>query len=241
MREFAEEIDSNSKGVQDAKFEEEVEKARALTPEERLSKLKNFPEYPSTCERKTITFNRNPNVVAEALERANGKCQHCKQNAPFNKNTDGKPFLEVHHIKPLSEGAKYPPITFSFGGGFHWKGFDFSINFQGNLGKYVHFNQAYEVEFPNGNYRVHASQLDYWTPTNPGANHSTLHFVGDADLPNIVWGGGSSYYDGYETKIEDRFWRKADYLRLKEVYLSYTYNALFLKKHQWVKRIFTNW
>lgn len=128
------------------------------------------------------------------------------------------------------KGSLYPPITFSIGGGFSYKNFDFSFNFQGNQGKYVAYNQAYEVEFPNGNYRLHASQLDFWTPTNPGANHSTLHFVGDANLPNLVWGGGSSYYGGYETAIQDRFWRKADYLKLKEVYIGYNFNTGFLKR-----------
>jgi len=126
-------------------------------------------------------------------------------------------------------GSDYPPFTYSFGSGFSYKAFDFSFNFMGNAGKYVLYNQAFEIEFPNGNYRIHASQQDYWTPTNPDANHSTIHFVGDANLPNLVWGGGSSYYTGYETAIEDRFWRKADYLRLKEVYVGYTFKPQFLK------------
>jgi TonB-linked SusC/RagA family outer membrane protein len=140
---------------------------------------------------------------------------------------DGK--ISILDRYPI-RGSVYPPITFSLGGGFSYKNFDFSFNFQGNLGKYVIFNQAFEVEFPNGNYRIHASQLDYWTPTNSDANHSTLHFVGDANLPNLVWGGGSSYFGGYETAIEDRLWRKADYLKLKEVYVGYNFSPEFLKR-----------
>ncbi len=141
--------------------------------------------------------------------------------------SDGK--ISINDRYPI-EGSMYPPITFSLGGGFSYKNFDLNFNFQGNLGKYVAFNQAYEIEFPNGNYRIHASQLDYWTPTNPDANHSTIHFVGDANLPNLVWGGGSSYYGGYETAIEGRMWRKADYLRLKEVYFGYNFKSGMLKK-----------
>jgi hypothetical protein len=140
---------------------------------------------------------------------------------------DGKITIQDRYPIP---GSMYPPITYSFGGGFSYKNFDFNINFQGNQGKYVAFNQAYEIEFPNGNYRIHESQLDYWTPTNPDANHSTLHFVGDANLPNLVWGGGSSYYGGYETAIQDRMWRKSDYLRLKEVYINYNFKSETLKK-----------
>jgi TonB-linked SusC/RagA family outer membrane protein len=127
-------------------------------------------------------------------------------------------------------GSDYPPVTYSLQSGLSFHNFDFSFNFMGNAGKYVLYNQAFEVEFPNGNYRIHASQQDYWTPTNQDANHSTLHFVGDANLPNLVWGGGSSYYTGYETAIENRFWRNADYLRLKEVYLGYTFKTEFLKR-----------
>ncbi|NEW80831.1 MAG: TonB-dependent receptor [Mariniphaga sp.] len=140
---------------------------------------------------------------------------------------DGK--ISIRDRYPIP-GSMYPPITFSLGGGFSFKNFDFNFNLQGNQGKYVAFNQAYEIEFPNGNYRIHASQLDYWTPTNPDANHSTIHFVGDANLPNLVWGGGSSYFGGYETAIQDRLWRKADYLRLKEIYFGYNFKPGFLKR-----------
>ena len=136
-------------------------------------------------------------------------------------------------------GSAYPPITYSFGGGFSFKNFDFNFNLQGNQGKYVAFNQAYEIEFPNGNYRIHASQLDFWSPTNQDANHSTIHFVGDANLPNLVWGGGSSYYGGYETAIQDRMWRKADYIRLKEVYLGYNFKPDFLQRTMGITNLTT--
>jgi 5-methylcytosine-specific restriction protein A len=45
-------------------------------------------------------------VKAEVLERANGKCEFCLQNAPFTKVADGTPFLEVHYIKWLSKEGK---------------------------------------------------------------------------------------------------------------------------------------
>jgi 5-methylcytosine-specific restriction enzyme A len=50
-------------------------------------------------------FLRNPDVVAEVLDRADGQCDGCGQPAPFTKLTDGRPYLEVHHRKPLSEGG----------------------------------------------------------------------------------------------------------------------------------------
>lgn len=57
-------------------------------------------------------FIRDPQVVADALWLANGICQGCgaecleygKETKVF-KRPDGAAFLEVHHIKPLSEGG----------------------------------------------------------------------------------------------------------------------------------------
>ncbi len=126
-------------------------------------------------------------------------------------------------------GSDFAPTTFSFSAGFTWKKFDFNFMFQGNVGKYVEFNQPYEVEFIKGDWRVHASQLDYWTPTNPGANHATLHYSGGGSTDNLFWGGGEADR-GFDIMVENRFWRNADYLRLKEVYASYTFNSKLLKR-----------
>lgn len=127
------------------------------------------------------------------------------------------------------EGTLFPPITFSLSGGFSYKNFDFNMMFQGNSGKYVEYNEAFEVEFNGGSMRVHESQLDYWTPTNPDAKHPTLHYLGQASSPMLNWGGGEAY-SGYGVMIKDRFWRKADYIRLKEVYLGYNMKPAYLKK-----------
>lgn len=49
-------------------------------------------------------YVRDPKVIAWVLDRAKGKCEACGEPAPFN--TDKKlPFLEVHHILPLSKGG----------------------------------------------------------------------------------------------------------------------------------------
>ena len=52
------------------------------------------------------SFERNPDVVAEVLERASGICECCKKNAPFFKKSDGTPYLEVHHKIPLALGGE---------------------------------------------------------------------------------------------------------------------------------------
>jgi predicted HNH restriction endonuclease len=53
----------------------------------------------------TSAYLRNPYVVVFALRRANGICEKCRKKAPFRRASTGEPYLEVHHIKPLSEGG----------------------------------------------------------------------------------------------------------------------------------------
>ncbi len=51
------------------------------------------------------TFFRDPLVKAWVLKNANGICEACQLPAPFTR-TDGSPYLEVHHLLPLSEGGR---------------------------------------------------------------------------------------------------------------------------------------
>ncbi|NJO68706.1 MAG: hypothetical protein HC830_04995 [Bacteroidetes bacterium] len=134
------------------------------------------------------------------------------------------------------KGSAYPPITYSFSSGFTWKNFDFNFMLQGNVGKYVEFNQTYEVEYIKGDWRIHESQLDYWTPTNQDANHATLHYSGSSSADILFWGGGEADR-GYDIMVEDRFWRNADYIRLKEVYASYTFTPKLLNRLVGVSKV----
>ena len=139
-------------------------------------------------------------------------------------NCDG--IINTKDLHPI-EGSLYPPITYSLSSGFSYKGFDLNFMFQGNYGKYIDFTGAFEYEFTKGNLRVHESQLDYWTPTNPTANHSTLNFEYGND-PKFYWAGGSAD-NGYDGKLAGRSWRNGDYLRLKEVYMAYNLKSKMLK------------
>jgi 5-methylcytosine-specific restriction protein A len=49
-------------------------------------------------------FERDPRVKAWVLEKAQGRCKLCGSDAPL-KDEEGYPFLEVHHIVPLTEGG----------------------------------------------------------------------------------------------------------------------------------------
>lgn len=57
---------------------------------------------PRKTETSTTSYNRSPQVVAYVIARAAGTCELCRTAAPF-LTSNGDPFLEVHHVKPLAE------------------------------------------------------------------------------------------------------------------------------------------
>ena len=136
-------------------------------------------------------------------------------------------------ISPLDkypiDGSLYPPITFSMTPGFSYKGFDFNVMLQGNYGKYVEYNMTYEGEFLKGDYRIHKSQENFWTPYNQDVNHSTLHYSGSSSADILFWGGGEAD-KGYQIMIKDRFWRNASYLRVRKIYAAYSFQLAGLNK-----------
>ncbi len=71
--------------------------------------LDDFKQNKSTdSERKIIVQRRASAVRKYALVRANGICEACGCPAPF-KNSNNEPFLEVHHLRRLSDrGLDHP-------------------------------------------------------------------------------------------------------------------------------------
>ncbi len=73
---------------------------------ERQARLKKASKIAQKVFVRTTAYLRNPDVVAETLARAKGKCESCLRKAPFSKAADGSPYLEVHHRIPLSQGGE---------------------------------------------------------------------------------------------------------------------------------------
>lgn len=71
----------------------------------RGARLKSDSVKPKKYTVQITVFDRNPDVIAEVLERANGKCEICGRPAPFNRKKDGSPYLEVHHKVQLAAGG----------------------------------------------------------------------------------------------------------------------------------------
>lgn len=64
----------------------------------------NGVDEPQKLTGQVARYSRDPEVIAWVLSKAGGHCEVCDAPAPFD-NVDGEPFLEVHHIRPLSEGG----------------------------------------------------------------------------------------------------------------------------------------
>ncbi len=58
-------------------------------------------EFPAQVVVTSTTYVRDPAVKAWVLQAADGRCEGCLQLAPF-LGLDGLPYLEVHHVMPLS-------------------------------------------------------------------------------------------------------------------------------------------
>lgn len=58
--------------------------------------------------REARQFVRDPKVAGWVRSNAEGRCEACCSPAPF-KCDNGIPFLEVHHLRPLSEGGPDTP------------------------------------------------------------------------------------------------------------------------------------
>ena len=87
-------------------FLAEVRKAMRRSAAARHARLQKSPALPEKILVQTVAFRRNADVVAEVLWRAEGHCEGCKAAAPFIRNSDKSPYLEVHHRLRLSEGGE---------------------------------------------------------------------------------------------------------------------------------------
>lgn len=84
-------------------FDSQVAASMGLSMQERLKRLASARNKPRQSQIISTVFIRNPNVVAHVLNRAQDKCERCENPAPFNRASDGRPYLEIHHIVRLAD------------------------------------------------------------------------------------------------------------------------------------------
>ncbi|WOF75722.1 HNH endonuclease signature motif containing protein [Parvibaculaceae bacterium PLY_AMNH_Bact1] len=87
-------------------FNEKVSESSELDSASRMAKIERSRKRPKQIIIQSVGFARCPHIVAERLERAGGICDHCEEAAPFKKQKDNEPFLEVHHVLPLAAGGE---------------------------------------------------------------------------------------------------------------------------------------
>ena len=82
----------------------DIDESTYLSNEELIKQIKDISKEDKPQKKNILTtaYERNLYVSEYAKRRANGKCELCKETAPF-KNKIGRPYLETHHIIWLSQ------------------------------------------------------------------------------------------------------------------------------------------
>ncbi|MFP4306228.1 MAG: HNH endonuclease [Desulfococcaceae bacterium] len=76
-------------------------------PDQKLEELARLDQsQPRKITTSTSSYIRNPYIIERAKRLAGGKCHDCGQFAPFISKLTEEPFLEVHHVVPLSKGGE---------------------------------------------------------------------------------------------------------------------------------------
>lgn len=91
--------------VHEEEFRSKVSESLKQNAIQRRQRILVAPKKPRKIKVTTVAYERNPDVVAEVLIRANGKCEICDRVAPFIRKKDKTPYLEVHHKQQLSKGG----------------------------------------------------------------------------------------------------------------------------------------
>ena len=72
--------------------------------------LANSTQTTSVGSSKSKYYKLSRYIKAYAKKRAKGVCENCSNKAPFI-NQQGDPYLEVHHIRKLSDGGADHPLN----------------------------------------------------------------------------------------------------------------------------------
>ena len=90
----------------DALLDEQLWKEQLVSLRERAITFSDVAKDP--IERKNSAQRRSDEVRTYVLRRARGACEACGDPAPF-KTDSGRPYLETHHIRRLSDGGPDHP------------------------------------------------------------------------------------------------------------------------------------
>jgi len=98
-----------------AEISDKTENATAVVSIENLRDAAYYAQSDGNNDKKTsmrTIYDRSRDVRDYVLARANGQCENCLSQAPFNSKS-GRPYLEPHHIRRLSDGGLDHPAHWS--------------------------------------------------------------------------------------------------------------------------------
>lgn len=149
-------------------------------------------------------------------------------NTVVDYNSDG--LIDVNDVFCV-EGSVYAPYVFSLSGGLSYKNFEISMVWSGNIGKYTVYDMTYVAAFGGDEVIMYENMEDAWTPTNPDATYNALGCNG-------VYGiAGGDAQQGYNLRLAGTSWQRADYIKLKDLNISYTFKSKKLQKFLGVNKL----
>ena len=75
---------------------------RLIGQDLRAALCRQLPDRDQTVISETVAFRRNPALAKKAIKRSDYKCEICAGHQSFIAS-DGKPYMEAHHLIPLSK------------------------------------------------------------------------------------------------------------------------------------------
>lgn len=172
-------------------------------------------------------------AVADNVAKKDGRGRFVDANGNTFVGTDGKVATDIDKLTDEQKaqlvyngtsanyaeadyhlhGTALAPVYGGFGVSAEYKGFDFNIDFQYQIGGQVYdTDYAYAMSADRGQ-AFHADLKNAWTKENPNTN-----------IPRLQYG------DQYATSSSSRFLTKASYLSLSNVSLGYSLPANLLSK-----------
>ena len=123
-------------------------------------------------------------------------------------DVDGNGYVDDKDRTDL--GSPIPKFIGGMGFTADWKGFDFSVDFQGNFGNKIY--NAKQNERYSGSDNWDVSFLDRWTPTNT-----------NTDIPRMT-------LEGNNYLVSDRYVQNGSYIKLQNIELGYTFPKAWTQK-----------
>ncbi|HVI43366.1 MAG TPA: SusC/RagA family TonB-linked outer membrane protein [Chitinophaga sp.] len=139
--------------------------------------------------------------------------QHANTGAGDLKYKDINGDNKIDRADLVYLGSTDPQYSYGIDAGFSWKGFDFSVFFQGVANRKVMPDPRYNIPFTSGWEQPWDINRDHWTPDHQQALFPRLYIN-----------------DNMNTLPSDHWTMNGAYIRLKNLQLGYTLPASLLKR-----------